>query len=290
MSSTQRYLDLGQVTVRGTERVDVEAQSLGDSVGPWREAVGVRAAAPAIPAEFLGYVRVARARLTADAAHLPTLLRPITEQFEADARRGRLTPWVWARYAAQWNEATDSPERVAFHPPDPAARKEGALAEDRATASELRFGSWSDGQGGWPWEPGVDLVRYTLTVKGKRVAWDVRSLVTASTHALARRMQRGGGTIVQAVADMASAEPWSKPAGCGKLAPVAIPTTTGVWLGAMLHLDSDLTGPVRIPGLRTWLHDDDLRHGQLALLRSLRELGPGHGNTAAMIRQFEGCR
>lgn len=265
-------------------------------VAPQRRAHGVRRSEckpppPAIPAEFLGRVRAAHARLTANTAHLATLLRQITEQFEADARRGRLTPWVWTRYAARWNEATDSPDRVAFHPPDPAARKEGALAEDRATASELRFGSWSDGQGGWPWEPGVDLVRYTLTVKGKRVAWDVRSLVTASAHALARRLQRGGGTIVQAVADMALAEPWSKPVGCGKLAPVAIPTATGVWLGAMLRLDSDLTGgPVRIPGLRTWLHDDDLRHGQFALLRSLRELGPGHANTPAMIRQLGGCQ
>jgi hypothetical protein len=130
--------------------------------GPWREAVGVDAAAPAIPAEFLGHVRAARARLTADAAHLATLRRPITEQFEADARRRRLTPRVWARHAARWNEATDSPNRVAsIRPTQP--HVERGLSRGSCTASDVRLGSWSDDQGSWPWEPGVDLVRYTLT-------------------------------------------------------------------------------------------------------------------------------
>jgi hypothetical protein len=147
---------------------------------------------------------------------------------------------------------------------------------------------WGNGDDGVFWEPGIDLCRCTLAVNGRSGSWNARPLASASTHALARRLQRGGGTIAQAIADMAPAELWGAIAGDGDPTTIAIPTLTGVWFGRMISLRSEQYGLVRPPALRTWLHDHELRDEQLAQLRYLRDFGPTHRDAPEVFRKLAG--
>jgi hypothetical protein len=101
----------------------VRAGVLDGGTGAYPKVVFSTVCPLSIPAEFVGQVRAARARLAADVPRLESVVRPMIAQFEAEARRGRLTPWLWGRSAARWREATEGPDRMAFHSPDPAARR-----------------------------------------------------------------------------------------------------------------------------------------------------------------------
>jgi hypothetical protein len=90
-----------------------------------------------IPPEFVGQVRAVRARLIADTPRLQSAKDAVIESLRVDARRGRLTPWLWKYYAQQWHAATGDQDRVAPYKPDASARRYGTMAEDRAIPSRM---------------------------------------------------------------------------------------------------------------------------------------------------------
>jgi predicted enzyme related to lactoylglutathione lyase len=185
--------------------------------------------------------------------------------------------WLVREAGRRWEVATQDEGRIAFWPP---CLLDGAwtLGEDRAVPSQSRMVDWDAGDE----ESAITGFRIIATVARRTLTIDTSLTALASVHALARRVQRGGGTIASAMVDTKDAWQWISLCGDanGKNAkverrPLLVPTVTGHWRGYVAAVDDADLGATLAPVLRTWLHDDDIEDvGFCSDLAELRQLGP----------------
>jgi hypothetical protein len=237
-----------------------------------------------IPAELVGQARLLRNRLapeiTVAHAKIERALRPLREV----ARTKRPSEWLIRETGRRWQQATADADRIAFHAPTCDQDGRSVIAEDRPTAADLRLNIWRspdvtgewDAAAGWPWEPGFTVYRVTLSLLGRKLHLSVSLEVNVSVHALARRVQRGGGTIAGALVDTVDAARWAPL--CGEAddsaPPVLVPTATGHWRGQLARVQDEQFGSIALPVLRTWLSDNDVHDDAFLIdLAALRQLG-----------------
>ncbi len=237
-----------------------------------------------IPAELVGQARLLRDRLAPDLAvtraKIERALRPLREA----ARSKRPSDWLIRETGRRWQQATADADRIAFYPPACDADGRWAIAEDRPTSADLRLNTWRspeatgewDAAAGWPWERGFTVCRFALSLLGRKWRLLMSLEANVSVHALARRVQRGGGTMAGALADTVDAARWAPLCGAadGTAPPLLVPTATGHWRGRLVRVQDQQFGSIALPVLRTWLSDDDVRDDAfLTDLAALRRLG-----------------
>jgi hypothetical protein len=197
--------------------------------------------------------------------------------------------------ANEW-KSTLTLNRVTFLGPFPTNHNEIVMMDVRPSQSQLRLDCWENDlePGEAEWEPGIALIGFAVVLKRKsaRGAFtaepSLKELGNASRHAIGRRVERGGGTMLQAVADMRSIEPWSRlaaSAGCDRF---VAPTTTGHWAGDLIYLHDDfLDRDVRDLCARTWISSDDTYdEGTAAAMQRLREIGPRDGEAMKIMQDL----
>ena len=249
-----------------------------------------------IPAELVGQARLLRDRLAPDItvarAKIEGAVRPLREV----ARIKRPGEWLIHETGRRWQQATADADRVAFHPPTCDQDGRWMIAEDRPTAADLRLNFWRspevtgewDAAAGWPWERGFTVYRFTLSLRGRKLDSSVSLEVNVSVHALARRVQRGGGTMAGALVDTVDAARWASLCGeaDGSAPPMLVPTATGHWRGQLARMEDRQFGSIALPVLRTWLSDDDVHDDAFLIdLAALRQLGWQNRDVAQPLAQ-----
>jgi hypothetical protein len=223
-----------------------------------------------IPAEFRGQVRAYRERLKA--AHAGTYCdrgASAAHDYLADlCKTSRRPDMALGRAFERWKAATIPEATLTMLEPCRIANHDGwMIGEPAAVASETRLAEWDCNA----WEPGIDVLHHAVwaTRKNARQRYRVtifsRQAVTVSSHAIARFLQRAGGTPQEVMQCASSAILW-----CGgpesdqsKPVPLIIPTEIGAWMGSMLTMVGPDGERHRIAALRTFL-DDDLMGAELS--------------------------
>ncbi len=215
-----------------------------------------------IPQEILGQFRVFRSALNAEIFTVLAAQRVAQQQLRYLASRRRLTAWAQLDIVRRW-QATGEANRIRFVGPVEGRHGEIIIADVRPSPSMVQFDRWSDDADA-RWEANVSLSVFGAAVARGNVppANKVRltqcSLGTASAHALCRRVQRGGGTMMQAARDMQEILQWGRLAVETGPAPFIAPTRYGYWAGRMLSITED--GPdtiTRDSYARTCISTDD---------------------------------
>lgn len=238
---------------------------------------GSRTRRNVVPAELLGQARLFRDRLELGAWPARTAIENVLRPLRETLRSKPASAWLVRQTGRQWKAATQDEGRLAFWPP---CLLDGAwtLGEDRAVPSQVHMADWEEGDE----EPSVAAFRIIATVTKRTMAIDTSLASLASVHALARRVQRGGGTITAAMADTKDAWRWARLRlgeegndETGERRPLLVPTATGHWRGYVAAVDDADLGLTLVSVLRTWLHDDNIVDVRFCTdLEELRQYGP----------------
>lgn len=164
-------------------------------------------------------------------------------------RTSRNLAWAMPEASRRWRAALPDDALAIVDGPEPFGADGWQGTQLSATPSEIVMPEW---QGDEPWESALDLLALHVTVRRSKprgryvVELAVRYLAVMSVHALARRLQRGGGGAPAAVLEALHAvRGLDGPA-------LEIPTPTGRYLARMIAMDTP-HGRAHLPALRTWL-------------------------------------
>lgn len=234
-----------------------------------------------IPKELTGQIRQFAERLApnflAARKRVLQVLRPLTET----ARTKRPSAWLICETARRWREATADDERILFMD---AEYHDGTwtFGEDRAVPADLHLWNWEDDD----YEAGFSLVRWLIEVDARHVREESAPYANLSWHAVGRRLERGGGSIREALRDTRDVMPWVRTHDlCSSQPPIIVPTPTGHWRGFVGLTEDDEADMIALPTLRTWLPDETIEDATLcADLTELRCLGPVADAKAVVTR------
>lgn len=242
-----------------------------------------------VPVELVGQARLLRERLARDfdqaVAAIGQAVAPVSET----ARSKAPSRWLVHEAARRWNAASTGPGRLS--PCE--LSQEGRtwfLREYRASPGDVQFlGLWDS------FEPGFLVMKVQAELSKGRSGLGWGPAAHLSVHAVARRAQRGGGTVESALADITGVGAWARLHVVYKArqptTPVLVPTARGHWRGTWVQVDDAGHSPCVFPALRTWLDDDAMGDAFCADLAELRRLGPEHVQAKSLLaRMLDGSR
>lgn len=252
-----------------------------------------------IPAEVLGQFRNFLKALTAE---IPTILdaqQNAKRRLHYLSRRGKLTSWAQQNIASQWQDIGEA-NRVSFIGPIERLNGEIFMGDIRPSPAEVRLDKWGNDAYGdeLSWEPNIGLLRFEAVVArgnvlpASKVRVALHPLATVSAHAICRRVQRGGGTMMQAAREMQGVPSWSQLAANTDSAPFIAPTQYGYWAGQVIRIMDDGPGTVTRDGLvRTWISSDNTFDPIIDKgVEHLRTIGPTALEAGDLMRKLAARR
>jgi len=203
-------------------------------------------------------------------------------------KKNRLSVGAQHALARHWYE-TGQEHRFAFAGPVVTPDGKTAFVDLRPSTSELVLNRWPNPD----WEQNVCVMQFSLVVTSKRVLTEERtaigltSLASASSHAFCRRVERGGGSMLDAARDLQNVRPWADVSASMGLLDFVAPTEHGFWRVEIIRVATEGIGPGFDAFARTWISGDDTYDSVVedGVCR-LRALGPESDQARDILREL----